>query len=143
MKHTPKGLASCAWISWLARLAFFGIAGAEPSGPVARWIFDDAGDAVNGVGTSPTPGRLLGHPKQVSGVLGQALRLGGATQGLAIPHVPALKPAAQITLSAWVLPTALGGNRTIYRKEDGGTHLSLGLKLGGRVANQQTVEHSF
>ena len=127
----------------LASFAISRIAATAAPGPVACWTFDDTGDAINGVGTSPTPGHLLGHPSRVAGVLGKALRLDGATQGVEIAHVAALRPAAQITLSAWVLPTELSGNRTIYRKEDGeertlfafqdgGSHLSLGLNLGGK-----------
>lgn len=117
-----------------------GNAFAAPSAPVAHWTFDGAGDGAGDTGNNP--GQLLGDPGRVPGVLGGAIRLDGATQGVEIPHSPALKPATQITLSAWVLPTELSGNRAVFRKEDGdqrilfafqdgGSHLTLGLNLDG------------
>ncbi len=83
----------------------------------------------------------------VAGKSGRAVQLDGTSESVKIPHYAALKPGAQITISAWVRPGKEVGEawREIYRKEDGqGRHLLalgktgdttgvwLGLGIGGR-----------
>lgn len=116
----------------------------SPGGLVAHWKFDEA----SGVQAADSSGQglhgvLVNGPQRTTSILGSALQLNGATQSVSIPHSVQLKPARQITLSAWVLPAQLAGARVIYRKEDGdqrhlfafhenGTLLAFGLNLEGR-----------
>jgi len=54
------------------------------------------------------------------GKLRRALHLDGESQSVRIPHYAKLKPAAAITISAWIKPTqCTEAWREIYRKEDG------------------------
>ncbi|MHC4178857.1 MAG: family 78 glycoside hydrolase catalytic domain, partial [Planctomycetota bacterium] len=55
----------------------------------------------------------------VAGRLGKAVQLDGEGETIKIPHSAKLKPAAQITISAWIKPTeCTDAWREIYRKED-------------------------
>ncbi len=56
----------------------------------------------------------------VQGKFGQAVHLDGKGQSVEIPHYTGLKPAKQITFSAWIKPRWIGTRwQDIYRKEDG------------------------
>ncbi|MHC4286640.1 MAG: glycoside hydrolase family 78 protein [Planctomycetota bacterium] len=82
----------------------------------------------------------------IAGRFGQAVNLNGTSETVKIEHYPELKPARQITISAWIKPNDDFSNRwqEIYRKEDGDarhllafgktgekTGLWLGLGIGG------------
>ncbi len=61
-----------------------------------------------------------GSLSYVAGRLGKAVQLDGKGESTRIPHSAKLKPAAQITISAWIKPTECTDQwREIYRKEDG------------------------
>ncbi|GEM_PF-6716874 len=67
-------------------------------------------------------GTLINGPVwNSSGRYGYGLQLNGVNQYISIPHSATLKPASQITISAWVNPSSGSLNvlREIYRKEDG------------------------
>ena len=115
----------------------------------AYWKMDapaglDSADAHNasaiGAGITPTP---------TGGAVNGFYDFNGATNAdMPIPHSPALKPADELTIEAWIKPQDIHGphpggntNYEIYRKEDGndrhlfsfqnaGTILSLGLGRG-------------
>ena len=67
------------------------------------------------------------------GKFGQAVTLDGSSQSVRIPHSAALKPASQITLTAWILPDQTLGDdwREIYRKDDGSARHLLALGKTG------------
>jgi alpha-L-rhamnosidase len=82
----------------------------------------------------------------IAGRFGQAVNLNGISETVKIEHYPELKPAKQITISAWIKPNDDFSNRwqEIYRKEDGNarhllafgktgekTGLWFGLGIGG------------
>jgi len=76
----------------------------------------------------------------VTGRLGQAIYLNGKSESIKIEHYPQLKPAQEITISAWVKPGDDLGNqppnqadnwREIYRKEDGNARCLLAFGKTG------------
>ena len=85
------------------------------AGLVAHWRLD--GNAGDSAGSHH--GTHVGIPSYTTGAIGLAITLNGVDQTVSIPHASALKPANQITISAWVKPTDLNVHRAIYRKEDG------------------------
>jgi alpha-L-rhamnosidase len=91
-------------------------------------------------------GKSESAPSYIAGRFGQAVNLNGMSETVKIEHYPELKPARQITISAWIKPNDNFSNRwqEIYRKEDGDarcllafgktgekTGLWLGLGIGG------------
>ncbi len=89
---------------------------------------------------------MLLEGSYIAGRFGQAVNLNGISETVKIEHYPELKPAKQITISAWIKPNDDFSNRwqEIYRKEDGNarhllafgktgekTGLWLGLGIGG------------
>ncbi len=115
---------------------------------VAHWTFDEQVGSTchdaspNGYDALPEaapPGAL----RRVEGVFGGALSLSGQHL-LRTRKKLDLARLARITFSAWVVPVEMGKYSEIFRKEDGdhrvlfsfqddGTHLSLGLNIGGYV----------
>ena len=96
-----------------------------------RWI---------GMGTSE------GDLSYIAGRFGEAVNLNGTSETVKIEHYQELKPAKEITISAWIKPNDDFSDRwqEIYRKEDGDarcllafgktsekTGLWLGLGIGG------------
>lgn len=76
------------------------------------------------------------EPNYVAGKFGKAVYLNGKSESVRIEHYPALKPAREITISAWLKPADdVAGPpadkadtwRTIYRKEDGNARSLLAL----------------
>ena len=82
----------------------------------------------------------------IGGRFGEAVDLNGTSETVKVEHYPELKPAMQITISAWIKPNDDFSDRwqEIYRKEDGNarhllafgktgeeTGLWLGLGIGG------------
>ncbi len=115
---------------------------------IAAWSFDEPAGAAchdasgNGFDAAPEPNRESGIHR-VLGVYGNALRLSGS-HALCLAGNLSFDGLENISISAWVIPTELGAYREIFRKEDGedrvlfsfqdnGTHLSLGLNVGGYV----------
>ncbi len=121
--------------------------GREPT-PIARWSFDETvgarlrdasgngHDATSRVGSSARAERIVG-------VVGNAIDLSGDHR-LQVSGGPAFGELTELSISAWVQPTDLGGYREVFRKEDGdhrvlfsfqqgGTILSLGLNIGGYI----------
>ena len=83
----------------------------------------------------------------IAGRFGQAIRLNGTSGSVKIDHYAKLKPAQEITVSAWIKPDDSFSDRwqEIYRKEDGNarcllaygktgdqTGLWFGLGIGGK-----------
>ncbi len=77
--------------------------------------------------------RLSGGVTYQPGKFGQALDLDGSSQSVSIAHRAELKPAAQITISAWVLPDQSLGDPwwEIYRKDDSSARHLLALGKTG------------
>ena len=70
----------------------------------------------------------------VAGKFGQAVHLDGRHQTIRIPHHAKLKPASEITISAWIKPTECTPRwRVIYRKEDGDARHVLAIGKTGEV----------
>ncbi len=115
----------------------------EDAGPLCQ---DATGNGSDAAAEAPSAGL-----ERVPGVFGMAMSFTGQHQ----LHAPSGKPAfgelAQITVSAWVQPTAFERYTEIFRKEDGeqrvllafqetGTILSLGLNIGGYVECDATID---
>ncbi len=116
--------------------------------PVAAWSFDEPAGAVwhdaggNGIDAVPEPNRGSAI-QRVLGVSGNAVRFSG-NHALCLTGNLSFDGLEQMSISAWVMPAALDAYREIFRKEDGedrvlfsfqdnGTHLALGLNVGGYV----------
>ncbi len=113
---------------------------------LGHWSFNEpgVGAAIQDASGRPELQIVSGSaPVRARGVHGRALRLSGA-HSLRTAGGLGTGELAGIGFSAWVLPTELGGNREIFRKEDGdrrllfsfqgdGAILSLGLNIGGYV----------
>jgi len=72
----------------------------------------------------------------IAGRFGQAVNLNGISETVKIEHYPELKPAKQITISAWIKPNDDFSDRwqEIYRKEDGNArHLLAFGKTGEKT----------
>ncbi|HEY6887711.1 MAG TPA: Ig-like domain repeat protein [Solirubrobacter sp.] len=84
-------------------LMFVGCSGATAAvaatGPVGKWPGE--GDARDSAGTSS--GVLNGGTSFAAGVVGQAFSFDGVDDNVTVADAPALNPATQITLDAWVL----------------------------------------
>jgi len=114
--------------------------------PLVHWTFNEAGitSAIDDASGNPALGVTASSVTlRTRGVHGRALRLAGS-HAVTMNGGLGVSEFAGITFSAWVLPTDLGGNREIFRKEDGdrrllfsfqdsGTILSLGLNVGGYI----------
>ncbi|MDB4738086.1 LamG domain-containing protein, partial [Verrucomicrobiales bacterium] len=88
------------------------------------------------------------------GKLGKALILDGSSHTVKIPHYAGLKPAKEITISAWIKPGRVVKGfweQHIYRKEDGNARtllaigeykkkhcLMVGLGIGGKYVGLNT-----
>ncbi|MHC4251595.1 MAG: family 78 glycoside hydrolase catalytic domain, partial [Planctomycetota bacterium] len=80
------------------------------------------------------PGPSLGY---TAGRFAKAADLAGRDECVKIEHYARLKPAKQITISAWIRPTACAdGWREVYRKEDGDARQLLAL---GRTGDTRGV----
>jgi len=90
-------------------------------------------------------------PSYIAGRFGKAVNLNGRSETVKVEHYPELKPAGQITISAWIKPNDDFSDRwqEIYRKEDGDarhllaygktgqkTGLWLGLGIGGKYTER-------
>ena len=115
---------------------------------IAHWSFDEpsSGECLDSSGNGhhasperrPAPGIA-----RTAGVFGGAVEFSGS-HILRVPGRPRFTGLAKVSFSAWVMPTELKDYREVFRKEDGdrrvlfsfqdgGTHLSLGLNVGGYV----------
>jgi hypothetical protein len=121
---------------------------------LAHWTLDeDAGLLCQDASGNGCDAAAEGQPaglERVPGVFGMAMSFSGQHL-LRAPGKPAFGELAQITVSAWVQPTAFERYNEIFRKEDGeqrvlfsfqetGTILSLGLNLGGYVECDAAIE---
>ncbi len=115
---------------------------------IAHWSFDEpsGGDFLdssgNGHHASPERNQAPGL-RRTEGVFGGAVELAGP-HNLRVPRQPQFAGLRKVSFSAWVMPIDLAQYRELFRKEDGdrrvlfsfqdnGTHLSLGLHVGGYV----------
>jgi len=113
---------------------------------LAHWTFDESAGAdcadASGHGNRASCTNPAGVTR-IAGVSGNALDLSG-THSLSVPGGPDFSGISQLSLSAWVKPTAFEQYNEIFRKEDGdhrvlfsfqerGTVISLGLNIGGYV----------
>ncbi len=120
---------------------------APPDAPfLAHWDFDagfaEACPDVSGSGFNAATQRTDESAiTRTSGLFGQALLFSGSHM-LSVAEPAMFDGVSELTFSAWVLPSELGGYREIFRKEDGdqrvlfsfqgdGTILSLGLNVNG------------
>ena len=82
------------------------------TGLVGRWRLD--GSAADSAGS--TTGTLVGSPTWSAGLNGQAITLNGTTQYVALGNPTALQLTGQITMAAWIRPTATDGLRNIVAR---------------------------
>ena len=76
-----------------------------PPGMVAWWPGEGNANDIRGENN----GTLQGGVTFAAGEVGQAFGLDGASQFLLVPDAPSLNPTSQMTLDAWVFPTANAG----------------------------------
>lgn len=114
--------------------------------PLYHWTFDDEAAAVcrdsgRGGWHADYSGERNAGVRLGEGLFATGLQLEGEHRIATVGPMPD-RPTAEISFSAWVMPTDLRGYREIFRKEDGdrrllfsfqndGTILSLGLNIGG------------
>jgi len=95
---------------------------APPSGLVAAFGFDEGSGAAvvdaSGLGNN---GSVSGAAWSTSGRYGGALLFDGVDDSVAVPDASSLDLTNNLTLSAWVRPTALSGWRTVLLKERPGS----------------------
>ena len=109
------------------------------AGLVGWWPFDETTGLVAPDAAGSNDGRLAGFraPRWPQGELGRALEFNGATANtVVVPSAPALNPAAQISLSAWIYSYTAGSahTETIIAKGAGsGAQYSLAVARGGVV----------
>jgi len=120
---------------------------AEPKAPalLAHWTFDEGTgwqcQDASGNGCDAAPEGQPPGLERVPGVFGMAMGFSGQHLLRSLGK-PAFGEMAQLSVSAWVQPTAFERYNEIFRKEDGtervlfsfqehGTVLSLGLNIGG------------
>ncbi|HWQ33398.1 MAG TPA: FG-GAP-like repeat-containing protein [Blastocatellia bacterium] len=101
----PVGITGCA---------------AVPAGQVA-W-YRGEGNANDAAGSSH--GALQGNATYAPGKVGQAFNLNGTNAFVQAPHTTSLTPSAQMTLEAWINPSALSSadnsaNRVIDKENQG------------------------
>ena len=120
------------WLPALSIVLLGTLLSATPSSadpPVAHWTLDDGSDttaadssthALDGtvIGTEGAP-QWLG-----TGVLGGALELDGTDDLVTVPDSADLDLATRLTLTMWVRPASLAGNRSLISK-DGAYELDL------------------
>ncbi len=82
------------------------------NGLVGRWRFEGTPDDSAGT-TNGTP---VGAPVYSTGINGQSLFLNGSSQYIGLGNPDALKITGQITMSAWIRPTANTNIRNIISK---------------------------
>ncbi len=82
-------------------------------GPLGKWALDN--NALDAAGTAN--GTLVGGPTYVAGKVGtHAISLNGTSQYVNLGNPAALQFTGQITLAAWIYPTASNGLRNIVAK---------------------------
>jgi len=95
---------------------------------VGHWTMD--AETINGTKMLDLSGRdnhgaLVNAPPIVSGRIGQAIKVNGTSQYIAVPHNASLNvtTAAGLAISAWVYPTGSvsGNTEAIVAKSDGGS----------------------
>lgn len=123
MKTTFLNLAELVLVS--STLVAFNSSGqpitncaARPSGLIAWWSGD--GNALDFAGTNH--GTLMNGATFASGKAGQAFSFDGLDDHVRVPDAPVLNPTQQISIVAWVFPTAelsgSGGTSIIVNKEN-------------------------
>ncbi len=120
----PAGSGPSAMVSGF----FDGLCSPSQSGQVALWSGEN--NAEDSIGTQD--GSLVNGTAFVAGRIGQAFSLDGADDYVEVPDSTVLDIAAQITLSAWINPTALGG-RIIDKLTAGVSNGYLLDTFGGKV----------
>ncbi len=76
-------------------------------------------------------------PSYIAGRFGKAVNLTGSGECVRIQHYSQLKPEAEITISAWIMPAEFGDQWCeIYRKEDGDSRQLLAI---GKTGNTKGV----
>jgi alpha-L-rhamnosidase len=76
-------------------------------------------------------------PGYIAGRFGEAVDLAERKECVSIEHYARLRPNAQITISAWIMPAEFGDQwRQIYRKEDGESRQLLAI---GKTGNTKGV----
>lgn len=84
----------------------------DPKTCVGVWLFDEGdGNIAKDSSESKNDGTLMNDPKWVNGKFGKALSFAGVNDYVVIPKGAAVleQQFSQMSLSAWVYPTALGG----------------------------------
>ncbi len=99
-----------------------------PTGMAAWWPGEgNANDIAGG-----NNGTIVGGVTFAPGMVGQAFSLDGATGYVEVPTSPSLNITAQITIAAWVNPSALGG-RVVDKITAGGSDGYLLDTFGSRI----------
>ncbi|MEA1952305.1 MAG: LamG domain-containing protein, partial [Planctomycetota bacterium] len=130
-------------------------AAADGKARIAHWTFDETSGTLcrDTAGNGHDAG--AGQPNhrsvsRVGGLFGNAINFSGR-HDLQVAEKLNFTTLPRISLSAWVMPNNLSGNREIFRKEDGnnrilfsfqgnGSILSLGLNVGGYLECDAEIE---
>jgi hypothetical protein len=93
---------------------------AAPSGLVLAFGFDErSGRTVNDGSGSGNQGRIRGAARSKIAHSGRALKFDGHRDVVSVPDAASLRLKSQMTLEAWIRPTARRGWRTILAKRSG------------------------
>jgi len=111
-------------------------AGTYDANHIGVWHFAEA------TGAPQDSTGYANHAGEFSGARAAAAAIGGglafdARQALTIAASPSLKltPAAGFTFSAWIRPTQAGQDAVLYRQQDGGKAIIVGLEAGKLYAS--------
>ena len=137
----------CALVVGLTGVLFVGEAAAQacvepPAGLVSWWTGDGDADDI----ADSNPGTLLNGATFAAGKVGQAFALDGDDDTVEIAHNANLKPAAQVTIGAWIKLTSSAIDTElaeIFRKEDGDERILLSFQPDGFCFNGGLADFSF
>ena len=86
--------------------------------PVAHWLLDElSGTQAADVSSGALHGAVQGGAQWTGGVWNGALSLDGIDDLVVMQAVPALDLATRLTLSLWIRPSSLDGNRSLISKD--------------------------